>query len=308
LCSSPHLWPEAILINTPQFSIFMAMGGGKRGRPAGITPSKYYAVLSCLRAPIAFNRLTQTLMGRVSRLTISKILKDAMLKGAVTVTYRGKSALYELTKYGHALTNQVVFSIWWRLGRPRLDGEFSLEGLRTDIYATFLLDRYPLMKVRVSREECPELFTRLSNSTMLLETRIIDLYRSLSRRIVDYERQLEAKMRAGHDPMAINKWIVEREAEGWPEDVILHRVSAMLESGLACQKCFRRGRISELVKKDDGYECLSCRWKYGGAENFLEPEFEEWLKSFGEGGTPLKIGRLLIYPPRIKARLCLPRE
>jgi hypothetical protein len=51
---------------------------------------------------------------------------------------------------------------------------------------------------------------------------------------------------------------------------------------------------------------LSCSRKYGGAENFLKPEFEEWLKSFEEGGTPLKIGRLLMFPPRLKKGLLAP--
>ncbi len=241
--------------------------------------------------------------GHVSRLTAAKILKDAMLKGAVTVTYRGKLALYELTKHGHALTNQIVFGVWWRLGRPRLDGEFSLDGLHTNIYATFLLDRYPLARVRVWREECPELFTKLGDSVMQMETRIIDLYRSLSRRIVDYERQLEAKIRAGHDIVAINRWILERDVEGWPEDVVLHRVSGIVESGLACRRCFDRGRISELVKRDEGYQCPSCGWRVERPENFLEPVFEEWLRQFEAGGTPLKINRLLIFPPRLKSGL-----
>jgi hypothetical protein len=106
--------------------------------------------------------------------------------------------------------------------------------------------------------------------------------------------------------MAINRWILEREVEGWPEDVILHKVAGIIESGLACKRCFERGRISELVERDDGWECLSCSRKYGGAENFLKPEFEEWLKSFEEGGTPLKIGRLLMFPPRLKKGLLAP--
>jgi hypothetical protein len=279
---------------------------GKKGRPRGLTPSKYYRVLSCLRSPVTFTRLVQALDGYVSRLTVAKILKDAMLRGAVTVTYRGKSALYELTKYGHALTNQIVFGVWWRLGRPRLDGEFSLDQLQSDIYSVFLLDRYPLTKIKVSREECPELFATYPDYVMAADFRLIDIYRSLSRRITNYEREVEAKIRAGHDIMAINRWIIEREVEGWPEDVILHRVSAMLMSGLACRKCFERGRISELVKREDGYECLSCRRKYGGAEDFLKPEFEMWLKSFEEGGTPLKVGRLLIFPPRLKKGLLAP--
>jgi hypothetical protein len=279
------------------------MGMGKKGRPAGLSQAKYYAVLSILRTPTSFSRLAQILAGRVSRLTAAKILKDAMLKGAVTVTYRGKSALYELTKHGHALTNQVVFSIWWRLGRPRLDGEFSLDGLHTSIFSTFLLDRYPLVRLRVRREECPELFTRLGDSVMELETRIIDLYRSLSRRIVDYERQLEAKIRAGHDIMDVNRWVIEREAEGWPEDVILHRVSGIVESGLACRRCFERGRISEVLAEDEGYKCPSCGWEAERPQNFLEEEFREWLREFEESGTPLKVNRLLIYPPRIKAGL-----
>jgi hypothetical protein len=303
LRSSLYLWPEAILISNPIFSIFVVIGMGKRGRPSGLTPSKYYRVLSSLSAPIMFNRLAQALDGYVSRLTVAKILKDAMLRGAVTVTYRGKSALYELTKHGHALTNQIVFGVWWRLGRPRLDGEFSLDGLHTSIFSTFLLDRYPLVRLRVRREECPELFTRLGDSVMELETRIIDLYRSLSRRIVDYERQLEAKIRAGHDIMDVNRWVIEREAEGWPEDVILHRVSGIVESGLACKRCFDRGRVSEIVKREEDYQCPQCGWKTEKPENFLETEFKEWLRGFEESGTPLKIGRLLIYPPRLKAGL-----
>jgi hypothetical protein len=284
------------------------MGMGKRGRPSGITPSKYYAVLSCLQTPIKFNVLVQALRTRVSRLTVSKILRDATLRGAATVRYKGRSAFYSLTECGHTLANQVIFSVWWKMGRPRLDDGSSLDKLRTDIYATFLLDKYPLTKVTVWREECPALFTKQNDSTMLLEIRLVELYRSLSRRIVDYERQLEAKIRAGHDIMAINRWILEREAEGWPEDVILHKVSGILEAGLACKKCFEKGRISELVERDDGYECLSCSRKYGGAENFLEAEFNEWLKRFEEGGTPLKIGRLLIFPPRLKSGLLSPPE
>jgi putative hemolysin len=239
----------------------------------------------------------------VSRLTVRKILRDALLRGAITVTYRGRTASYELTTHGHILINQMVFGVWWRLGRPRLDGGFNLDDLQTDIYTTFLLERYPLTKIKVSREECPELFATYPDYVMAADFRLIDIYRSLSRRITNYEREVEAKIRAGHDIMAINRWIIEREVEGWPEDVILHRVSAMLMSGLACRKCFERGRISELVKREDGYECLSCSRKYGGAENFLKPEFEEWLKHFEEGGTPLKIGRLLIFPPRLKSGL-----
>jgi hypothetical protein len=276
----------------------------KRGRPSGITPSKYYAVLSCLQTPISFKRLVQALRTRVSRLTVSKILRDAARRGAVTVRYEGGSAFYSLTEHGHALTNQVVFAIWWRLGRPRLDGEFSLDGLHTAIYTTFLLDRYPLVKIKMT--DFPELLASLGDSLKTFETRLVEVYRSLSRRIVDYERQLEAKIRAGHDIMAINRWILEREAEGWPEDVILHRVSGIVESGLACWKCFKCGRISELVKKDDGYECPICRWKAEGGENFLRQEFEEWLREFEEGGTPLKIGRLLIFPPRLKKGLLAP--
>jgi hypothetical protein len=57
------------------------------------------------------------------------------------------------------------------------------------------------------------------------------------------------------------------------------------------------------VKKDDGYECHECRWRTERPENFLEPDFVEWLKKFEGSGTPLKIGRLLIYPPRLKAGL-----
>jgi hypothetical protein len=227
-----------------------------------------------------------------------------MLRGAVTVTYRGKSALYELTTHGHALTNQVIFSVWWRMGRPRLDGEFGLKNLSTDIYALFLLDRYPLTKIDMTK--FPELFTNLYDSLKVFETRLVDLYRSLSRRIVNHERQLEAKMKAGHDIMAINRWIIEREVEGWPEDVILHKVAFIIESGLACKRCFERGRISEVRAKDEGYECPSCRRKTERPENFLKPEFEEWLKGFEEGGTPLKIGRLLIFPPRLKNGLLAP--
>ena len=241
--------------------------------------------------------------GQVSRLTVAKILRDATLRGAVTVRYKGREAFYGLSEHGHALTNQVVFSIWWRLGRPRLDGGFDLDKLRTDIYATFLLDQYPLTKVKVWREECPALFTKQNDSTMLLEIRLVELYRSLSRRIVDYERQLEAKIRAGHDIMTVNRWILEREAEGWPEDVILHRVSGIIESGLACKRCFGKGRISELVERDEGYECPSCGWKTERPEIFLEKEFKEWLRRFEESGTPLKVNRLLIYPPRVKAGL-----
>jgi len=299
-------WDMVKLKYTPHFLILVAIRMGKSGRPRGLTPRKYYRVLSCLRSPVTFSRLVQALDGHVSRLTSAKILKDAMLKGAVTVTYRGKLALYELTKHGHALTNQIVFGVWWRLDRPRLDGGFNLDDLQTDIYTTFLLDRYPLMKVRVSREECPESFKRLSDSTMMLETRLVELYRSLSRRIVDYERQLEAKIRAGHDIMAINRWILERDVEGWPEDVVLHRVSGIVEAGLACRKCFERGRISELVKGEEGYRCPLCGWKTGRPETFLEEEFRKWLADFEEGGTPLKIGRLLIFPPRLKNGLLTP--
>jgi hypothetical protein len=216
------------------------------------------------------------------------------------VNYRGKLALYSLTEYGHTLTNQVVFSVWWKMGRPRLDDGFSLDKLRTDIYATFLLDRYPLTKVTVWREECPALFAKYSDSVMVLDIRIIDLYRSLSQHMQIFEKQVDAWVRAGHDIMAINRWIIEREVEGWPEDVILHKVSGILEAGLACRKCFERGRISEVRAKDEGYECPSCRRKTERPENFLKPEFEEWLRSFEEGGTPLKIGRLFIFPPRLK--------
>jgi len=279
---------------------------GKRGRPSGLSQAKYYVVLSTLRAPISFNHLAQILAGRVSRLTISRILKDALARGAVAVNYRGKLAFYGLSERGHALTNQIVFGVWWRLNRPRLDEEFGFDKLRTDIYATFLLDRYPLIKIKASREECPELFATYPDYVMVADFRLIDIYRSLSRRMVNFEKQVDAWVRAGHDPMEINKWIVEHEAEGWPEDVILHRVSGILEAGLICRRCFERGRISELVKKDDCYECLSCGGKYGGAENFLRPEFEMWLKSFEEGGTPLKIGRLLMFPPRFKSGLLSP--
>jgi hypothetical protein len=282
------------------------MGTGKRGRPSGITPSKYYEVLSRLRTPIPFTTLVIALSGRVSRLTVRKILRDALLRGAITVTYRGRTASYELTSNGHALLNTIVFGVWWRLGRPRLDDGFSLDKLRTDIYTTFLLDRYPLTKVTVWREECPALFAKYSDSVMALNIRIIDLYRSLSQRMQSFEKQVDAWVRAGHDIMAINRWIVEREAEGWPEDVILHKIAGIIVSGLACKRCFERGRISELVERDDGWECLSCSRKYGGAENFLKPEFEEWLKSFEEGGTPLKIGRLLMFPPRLKKGLLAP--
>jgi hypothetical protein len=238
------------------------------------------------------------LAGQVSRLTVAKVLKDALSRGAATVNYRGKLALYSLTEYGHTLTNQVVFSVWWKMGRPRLDDGFSLDKLRTDIYTTFLLDRYPLTKIKMS--DFLELLTSLHSSLRVFEARLIDLYRSLSRRIVDYERQLEMRIRAGHDIMAINRWILEREVEGWPEDVILHKVAFIIESGLACKRCFERGRISEVRAKDEGYECPSCRRKTERPENFLKPEFEDWIKSFEEGGTPLKIGRLLIFPPRLK--------
>jgi len=246
------------------------------------------------------------LEGHVSRLTVAKILRDALLRGAVNVRYEGRSALYSLTEHSHALTNQVVFSIWWRLGRPRLDEEFGLDALRTDIFATFLLDCYPLTKVRVQRDECPELFTKLNDSTMLLEIRLVELYRSLSRRIANYERQLEARIMADHDVMAINRWILEHEAEGWPEDVILHRVSGIVESGLACRRCLNRGHISELVKKEEGYQCPRCGLKVERPENFLEREFKQWLADFEGGGTPLKIGRMLIFPPRLKNGLFAP--
>jgi hypothetical protein len=192
------------------------------------------------------------------------------------------------------------------MGRPRLDDGFSLDKLRTDIYTTFLLDRYPLTKVTVWREECPALFAKYSDSVMVLDIRIIDLYRSLSQRMQSFEKQVDMWVRAGHDIMAINRWILEREAEGWPEDVILHRVAGIIKSGLACKRCFERGRISELVERDDGWECLSCSRKYGGAENFLEKEFKEWLRGFEESGTPLKVGRLLIFPPRLKNGLLAP--
>ena len=279
---------------------------GRKGRPPGLSQSKYYAVLSILRTPISFNHSVQILAGRVSRLTVAKILKDATLRGAVTVTYRGKSAFYDLSQHGHALTNQVVFSIWWRLGRPRLDGDFSLDGLRTDVYATFLLDQYPLTKIKLSREECRELFATYPDYVVAADFRLIDIYRSLSRHITNYEREVEARIRDGRDPMAINKWIVEREIEGWPEDVILHRVSGIVESGLACKRCFGKGRISELVKRDEGCECPSCRWRTERPENFLERGFKQWLADFEGGGTPLKIGRMLIFPPRLKNGLFAP--
>jgi hypothetical protein len=293
----------AILINTPHFSILEGERMGKKGRPAGLNQAKYYAVLSILRTPTSFNHLAQILAGRVSRLTISRILKDALARGAVAVNYRGKLAFYGLSEHGHALTNQIVFGVWWRLGRPRLDGEMGLDQLQSDIYSVFLLDQYPTMRVEMRREECPELFMKLAFSPLQPEARLIDLYRSLSRRIVDYERQLEAKIRAGHDPMEINRWIMEREVAGWPEDIILHRVSGTLEAGLACLKCFRKGRIREMMKKEDYYECPICRWKTERPQNFLEEEFREWLREFEESGTPLKVNRLLIYPPRIKAGL-----
>jgi hypothetical protein len=278
----------------------MGVEMAKKGRPQGLTATKYYEVLLRLRAPIPFTALVKALSGQVSRLTARKILKDALLRGAATVTYRGRTAIYELTSNGRALENTIVFVVWWRLGRPRLDGEMGLDQLQSDIYATFLLDRYPLLKIRIGREECPELFMKYPDYVMAADFRLIDIYRSLGRRIMDYEKAIDAMLRSGHDPMQINKWIKKREIEGLPEDTVLHRVSALFELGTICKRCFERGRISELVRLDDGYECPSCRQKYGKLENFLQSEFEAWLTTFEGTGMPLKKKNILICPPKLK--------
>jgi hypothetical protein len=83
-----------------------------------------------------------------------------------------------------------------------------------------------------------------------------------------------------------------RPSQGFRHRWVRHDLQAVLRAWLAHLRAGERG---------EGYVCPSCRRKVERPENFLGEEFGEWLKEFEGGGTPLKVGRLLICPPRVKA-------
>lgn len=272
----------------------------KRGRPSGLTSDKYYSVLRALNIGHGFNELAQSKIG-VSRGTLRRVLKDAMLRGVITVNYHGKAAIYELTSHGYSLLNSMIFSVWWHMGRPRLDDGSGFDLIKNDLYATFLLDRYPTHALILYRDEAPELFKSLPEYVARKRFKIVELYESLGKRYAYIERAVDERLRAGQDPNTINQWLIKVEREGMPENIVLFRISSLFENGLICRRCFNQEHlISELLEVEDGYTCKECRKQYDGPENFLKSEFENWLKSFEGAGIPLRKKNILICPPKLK--------
>jgi len=299
---------------------------GKRGRPKKqrgegaielvTRGEKFFVVVSALRNAALMGRkelsytelLEQT---KISTVTLNHVLREGLLKGVFRVRHVGKYSYYWLSEEAVPLSNLVIFQTWWNLGRPRVDDGQGLQGLTTDIWSLFLLENFGKHWLTINREEAPRVFDLLGvpDSTHVTSLRICDLYSLISRRIQIVTSKVERRLSRGEDPMKINQYLLKIEREGWPEDALLRRISALVESGMICKRCFEgksvkrniisgeRPFISELIEVEDGYICKECKKKQERPENFLLPEFQAWLKSFEEGGKPIKKGLLYIYPP-----------
>ena len=258
---------------------------GRRGRPPGFDPKKYWTVLAALfRGPLPFSDIVAKT--GLSRGFVWRVLKDALFRDVVGVNYEGHKALYFLkwdgfigmnvkitedgspSRENNNIRPSISFLDWFALGRPNLnaylklldDAESSRRAIREFVFSVFLFERYAFLKVR-DPAFYPEDYPRPLGGYTYGEIfrKFLRSYRSIKR-----------------PP--------PREVE-----IIQNVVRVFFEQKI-CPRCFRRGELYRLERIDDFLVCRNkrCGGSFRGLTGLkrLWREFLEWE----ELGSAIKIG------------------
>jgi len=248
------------------FRILLGLETGKRGRPRGFDHQKYYRVLECLRhGRLFFNEVVAR--SGVSRRFVAKVLKDALLRGVVSVDYEGHKAFYQLSELAKdtIAESNYLFSIWFDMGRPEL-GEFFAKLRETDgipppeiihlEWACFLSENYPYHVIDASflsgfDETGPIRFSRLFRECLTKPA----------------------------DP----RW-----------QIISEIVAALLQRRL-CPSCFHGKELRPLEKENDSWKCYACKnvYKKPWHKSRIFNDFEIWRYNRLSSKKGLRIGRKL---------------
>ena len=248
---------------------------------------KYFEVINVLKVRMIFKNLTQILRGKVSRGTIRRILVDGQKRGVFDVERNGREVFYQLADAATSLSNPILFFMWWLRGRPHLSG-FSIP--RSDIWTLFTVFHRPHMQAMLLKEEIGDSVLKEGDVSVV---RLRDLYQKIGRRIKSLTGEIERRIMKGEDPHAINQWMSSIKIS--EEENILSYVSALLEEGRYCKKCFEKNLIVPLRKAEKGYVCMKCGGKYKKLKNPLLPTFKKWL---AEGEKQIKLRHFYAFIPR----------
>ena len=263
---------------------------GRRGRPPGFDPKKYWEVLAALfHGPLPFSAVV-TKTG-LSRRFVWKVLKDALFRDVVGVNYEDHKALYflkwdgfigvdvklaedgSISEENSNIRPSIYFLDWFTSGRPNLYSYLELlddaeesnrRAIGEFIFLVFLFERYAFLKV------CDDAFYPKHYPRPLGGYTYGEIFRKFLR-----------SYRSIKPPPP-------REVE-----IIQNVVRAFFEQKI-CPQCFRRGELYRLERIDDFLVCRNKRC--GGSFRRLAGLKKLWQEFFEweELGSAIKIADFVV--------------
>jgi hypothetical protein len=221
----------------------------------------------------------------LSRGIVAKILRDALMRGVVSVNYDGRRSAYFLTQPGFfvarpyqliirddvaegaSMAEAYAFYDWWFRGRPNAYEYFEElhdESIKDEFFKThnclmlfaFLIERCRQLKI-CDLSFYPEGYIRRTAlekspySTSEIMRIMVKSFKKFSRRIKLIGR---GKPSINHMIKIVGLFYTPST----PEDEIAYRVGEAFLERVVCPRCFSKKKLYKLERRHGGYFCSGC--------------------------------------------------